>query len=90
MLLEKKAASEKIGWKITTLNYMIQKEKAKKDKEEKIKFRNDLKAELEMNKENVRVMDDKLNLIKNKIVFVKGVLKEYYANLMKQGIDTRY
>ncbi len=71
------------------VKFVVEKEKAKKLREEKIKRKNDLKSEWERNKENIKVMEDKIDLIKSKLLFVKGILKEYYVNLLHQGTDTR-
>ncbi len=82
-----------IGRKNTTsdlVKFVVDRDRAKKQREEKIKYRSDLKSEWEHNKEDIRVFEDKMNLVKNKTQFVKGVLIEYYTNLLRQGTDTRY
>lgn len=71
------------------LKYMVEKDKARKRRDDKVKHKNELKADWDRNKENIRVMEEKIDLIKSKVVFVRGILREYYVNLLKQGTDTR-
>jgi len=70
--------------------FMADRDKLKKNIEEKVSHRNKLKNEYDISKENVKVFEDKVNLLKSKLLYVKGILKEYYINLLRQGTDTRY
>ena len=88
--LDKKLAIGKPGANMELMGFVAQKEKGRRVKEERIKRKNDLKTEWEKNKENIRVMEEKVDLVKSKLTFVKEILKEYYINLLKQGTDTRY
>ena len=70
--------------------YVAEKEKLKKEKEEAIFLKNELKIKWETNKETISVMENKVSLIKDKLEFVRGLLKEYYLSLLKQGTDIRH
>ena len=72
------------------VKYVAEKEKLKKEKEEAMFLKNELKIKWETNKETISVMENKVSLIKDKLEFVKGLLKEYYLSLLKQGTDIRY
>jgi len=72
------------------MNFMMDKEKAKRCKDEKTKIKNEIKNLWDRNNEDIRILEEKLSLVKSKIEFIKSVLKEYYINLLKQGTDTRY
>ena len=72
------------------LQFVLEKDKMRKSKDDKTRMRNDLKAIWEKNKEDVNILEQKGSLVKSKLAFVKGVLKEYYTNLLKQGTDCRY
>jgi len=93
-MIQRNLKSTKVGKRKASTSELvvlvIAKEKAKKEREDRLKKKNSLKAEWDKNRENILVMEDKLDLVKGKIQFVKGILKDYYINLMKQGTDTRY
>ena len=75
---------------IELARYIVEKEKARQRKDIKIQNRNILKAKWEMYKENIAILENENDLIKSKIGFIKGVLKEYYLNLLSKGTDIRY
>ena len=72
------------------VNCMIDKERMIKMKNSHAEEKTRLKAEWERNKDNITAFEEKIELVKNKITFLKGILKDYYKNLLKQGTDTRY
>ena len=71
------------------VSFVIEKEKLEKLKYEHIQSRYVLKAKRKMNKESIIALESQIMLIKGKINFVKGLLGEYYTNLLKHGTDTR-
>ena len=71
------------------VNYLVDKERFEKMKQDHTQQKYTLKTEWEKNKENILAFGTKIDLVKSKIMFVKGILKEYYTNLLKQGTDTR-
>lgn len=93
MLVEhKKKLAYKSGEATNTelMSYMIEKEHLNKIKQDHIQSKYQLKAYWERNKENIGVFENKIELIKSKIMFIKGILKEYYCNLLHKGGDNRY
>ncbi len=72
------------------VKFVAERDKMKRLKAEKLLHRNQLRAAWERDKETVKVLGEKAELIKNEIIFVKSILKEYYINLFKRGTDTRY
>ena len=70
--------------------YVIEKEREKRSKEDKINRKNELKAEWSTIKDNITAMENKIELMKDKINFVKSILREYYTNLLKEGTDIRF
>lgn len=71
------------------LQFMLEKEKGKRSHEEKTRMKNEIKRLWDKNNEDIQILEEKLNLVKSKIDFVKSVLRDYYTNLFKQGTDTR-
>lgn len=72
------------------LFFLMDKQKAKEDKEGRMKEKDQLKKTWEVNNENIVVLETKYNLLKSKLEYIKRVLKEYYVKLLNQGQDIRY
>jgi hypothetical protein len=69
--------------------HLVRVEKIKKEKEANIQKKNELKGEWAKRKESIMVLENELELVRAKVNFVKDVLKDYYVNLLQQGIDIR-
>ena len=63
--------------------------RSKETKEEKLRKNKYYKECWEKNNENIKVLAEKLDLVKAKIDFVKQVLSEYYINVLRKGTDIR-
>ena len=69
--------------------YMVNAERLKIEIENKRKERDIIKMEWEQNKEGIKMIENKIDMIKRKTTFIKEVLIKYYKNLLLQGTDTR-
>jgi hypothetical protein len=71
------------------LEIMLNRQKAKENKETKLQQKDCLKKNWEKNNEDIRVLEDKHSLVKARLEFVRRILKEYYFKLLNQGTDIR-
>lgn len=72
------------------MKIMVERGKAKKQREDMIVEKNELKIKWEVNKESIKVMENKLELLKNKMEFIKGILVDHYLRVFKEGTDIRF
>jgi hypothetical protein len=70
--------------------FITTKAQLRKHRELQLRLTTNTKAEWERNKESIEVCDTQLMLLKQKTTFVKGVLKDHYISLLRQGTDIRY
>lgn len=85
--MSKMTPTEKLNNKIKKL--VAGMNATKYEREEKLKERVELKSEWDQNKEDILAIENNIELIKQKVEFIEGMLTKYYINLLKQGTDTR-
>ena len=68
---------------------IVSNSKAKKNYEKMQSYLSNLKNTWNENIKNMKLLEERLNSIKAKIDYIKEVLKEYYINVLREGIDTK-
>ena len=72
------------------LMIIMERKKINQFKIEKKKKQKEIRNVWNKNNIDIKVLEERIELVKIKIEFIKGILKEYYSNLLKQGTDIRY
>ena len=72
-----------------SLTIIFDKKKIQEIIKERVQTKKHIKSVWKNNNSSIKALEEKYNLVKAKLDYIKNILMEYYVNLLRQGTDIR-